>query len=535
MKKDYRKPSLGFVKNYMVKSLSIIIPVYNEADSIREVILSAKELNPLEVIVVANGCTDDSERITKELGCTVLSSNEVFGNDVGRAVGAKCAKGEVLLFLDGDFPIPSSSLSFFLNPILHGQADVILNNFDALFKKKQRPYSITVWRQILNDIVNRADLQIDSILSVPHAITKEAIESIGYDALCNPIVAHVRLITQKWRIQRHCAIDVITPNKFRPAEHEAYGDQLAHAEQRMIGDHIEALGEWLANYDSRGVYTDGNRRRDIVLALQKLGDQALPPYYKGWGVQSNLYNGKRLSIIIPVQNEEMTIAMVIQEARKIEPLEIIVLVNGSNDQTATIAKQCGATTVVYEERLGNDVGRSIGAQMAKGDILLFIDGDFVIPAKDLYPFAKAVADGQDVVLNDLNYYLDLRAPLHLVTALKYALNLACNRKDLGIGSLVAVPNAFSRSCLECIGFDALLSPCVAQVKAILAGFLISCVHRVDVDQLNRIRPSEHFAVKGHAPAVLRIIGDHIEGMSCVIEELGVRGGFHDGGRKRELE
>ncbi len=34
----------------------------------------------------------------------------------------------------------------------------------------------------------------------------------------------------------------------------------------------------------------------------------------------------------------MTIASVIQEARKIEPLEIIVAVNGLNDKTATIAK-----------------------------------------------------------------------------------------------------------------------------------------------------------------------------------------------------
>ncbi|MGF9964664.1 glycosyltransferase family 2 protein [Bacillus rhizoplanae] len=515
--------------------VSVVILTHNEAQTISGVLEEVKKVQPYEIIVVANGCTDDSEQIAKELGCIVISSEEVLGNDVGRVVGAKCAKGEVLLFLDGDFPIPSSSLHFFLNPILHGQADVILNNFDALFKKKQRPHSITVWRQILNEIVDQADLQIDSILSVPHAITKEAVESIGYDALCNPIVAHVRLTAQGWRIQRHCLIDVITSNKFCPAEHEAYGNKLAHAEQRMIGDHIEALGEWLDNYDRRGAYTDGNRRRDIVLDLRELGDQALPPYYNGWGVQSNLYSGKQLSIIIPAQNEEMTIALVIQEARKIEPLEIIVVVNGSNDKTATIAKQCGAATIVYEETLGNDVGRSIGAQMAKGDILLFIDGDFVIPAKDLYPFAKAIAEGQDVVLNDLNNYLDLRAPLHLVTALKYALNLACNRKDLGVGSLVAVPNAFSKVCLEQIGFDSLLSPCVAQVKAILAGFLTSCVHRVEVDQMNRIRPNEHFAVKEHAPAVLRIIGDHEEGMSCLIEELGIRGGFHDGGRKREIK
>ena len=56
--------------------------------------------------------------------------------------------------------------------------------------------------------------------------------------------------------------------------------------------------------------------------------------------------------------------------------------------------------------------------------MLFIDGDFVIPASELYPFAKAIADGTDVALNDLNHYLDFRFKF------KYALNLACDRKDL---------------------------------------------------------------------------------------------------------
>ena len=98
-------------------------------------------------------------------------------------------------------------------------------------------------------------------------------------------------------------------------------------------------------------------------------------------MNSSIYNGKQLSIIIPAQNEEATIKEVILEARKIEPKEIIVVINGSTDQTEAIAKQLGATVIVYEEALGHDVGRAIGAQEATGDILLFIDADFAIPAK----------------------------------------------------------------------------------------------------------------------------------------------------------
>ncbi|OTW70314.1 glycosyl transferase [Bacillus sp. AFS094611] len=517
------------MKKIMAKSLSVIIPVCNEAETISGVIQSAKGLNPIEIIVVANGCNDGTEEIADRLGCKVIKHTELLGNDVGRAVGAKHAIGDVLLFIDGDFVIPTSKLQLFLNPILHDQADIVLNNLDALFLKRKKPNSITVWRQILNAMLEREELKIDSLLDAPHALTKEVVQSIGYESFVNPIVAHLRLVQSEWRISRHCTIDVITPNKFRPTEHDAYGTGLSRFEKRMIGDHIEAVAERIVDSDERGGYYDGNRKRDSVYHTLDFED-----LYQGWGITSKLYKGKQLSVIIPVQDEEKTIGNVIDELRKIEPFEIIVVVNGSSDQTATIAKEKGATTIVYKEALGNDVGRSLGTYFAKGDMVLFVDGDFVIPARELYPFAKAIADGMDVALNDLNHYLDLRVPLHLVTAFKYALNLACDRKDLGVGSLIAVPNAFSRKCLKEIGYRSLLSPCVAQVKAILLGFEIACVSRVEVDKMNRIRPSEHFAKIGHPPAVLRIIGDHIEGLEQLIVLEGNRGGFYDGNRKRDV-
>ena len=101
-------------------------------------------------------------------------------------------------------------------------------------------------------------------------------------------------------------------------------------------------------------FTDAGKRRDIV---QKLGEcKRYPSYHQGWGMHSSIYDGKQLSVIIPVQNEEETIEQVILEARKIEPLEIIVVVNGSTDQTV-ISKRLGVTIIEYNERLGHNVGR----------------------------------------------------------------------------------------------------------------------------------------------------------------------------------
>ena len=99
------------------------------------------------------------------------------------------------------------------------------------------------------------------------------------------------------------------------------------------------------------------------------------PLTLGWGCPSNLYNGKQLSVIIPAQNHEKTIEKVIREARKIEPLEIIVVVTGSSDDTEEIARKMGVTVIAYKETLDFDTARAIGALASTGDIINFVDAE----------------------------------------------------------------------------------------------------------------------------------------------------------------
>ena len=78
-----------------------------------------------------------------------------------------------------------------------------------------------------------------------------------------------------------------------------------------------------------------------------------------------------------------------------------------------------------------------------------------------------------------------------------------------MGSTIAVPHAFSRKCIDTIGFHSLLSPTLSQVKTILAGFHVQNVHSVDVDKMNRVRPEKHFSKEGCLSlATQQIIGDH---------------------------
>lgn len=85
----------------------------------------------------------------------------------------------------------------------------------------------------------------------------------------------------------------------------------------------------------------------------------------------------RVSIIIPTFNEEKNIKACIESARKLNPLEIIVVDGGSTDMTKEIAKDMNARVVQSPKGRGIQMNR--GASLAKGDIFLFLHADSRLP------------------------------------------------------------------------------------------------------------------------------------------------------------
>jgi rSAM/selenodomain-associated transferase 2 len=82
------------------KSISVIIPSFNEERRIRACIESAQRINPLEVIVVDGGSTDRTCEIAQEAGAIVIRSSKGRGIQMNK--GASFAKGKILLFLHAD-------------------------------------------------------------------------------------------------------------------------------------------------------------------------------------------------------------------------------------------------------------------------------------------------------------------------------------------------------------------------------------------------------------------------------------------------
>src|SRR5690606_4755866 len=135
---------------------------------------------------------------------------------------------------------------------------------------------------------------------------------------------------------------------------------------------------------ARAGLPEGNRQRDFLR-------QFPPPHRRA--------KAKR-SAVIPVMTESNTIQQVVQSVRLAGVDEIIVVANGSDQQTIQRARETGATVLTFPERLGHNVGRAIGAAYSTGDTCLFVDSDMVIPASQLRPFIDAIESGIDVALND---------------------------------------------------------------------------------------------------------------------------------------
>ena len=97
-----------------------------------------------------------------------------------------------------------------------------------------------------------------------------------------------------------------------------------------------------------------------------------------------------ISLIIPTLNEGKTLPKLLNcfppHLRQRFDLEVIVSDGGSTDRTADIAHQAGARLVQHTAGTPQTIGeaRNLGAAHARGEVLVFLDADSVVPQTELF-------------------------------------------------------------------------------------------------------------------------------------------------------
>jgi len=106
----------------------------------------------------------------------------------------------------------------------------------------------------------------------------------------------------------------------------------------------------------------------------------------------------KVTVVIPVLNEENLLPDTLQSlrAQTFKDYELVVVDNGSADNTAQIAQHYGCC-VVNEERKGVCFARQRGFEEARGEIIASTDADTVVPANWLELIVRSFENKPDQV------------------------------------------------------------------------------------------------------------------------------------------
>jgi glycosyltransferase involved in cell wall biosynthesis len=141
--------------------LSIIVPVFNEARTVRTVIerLLAVDLPaPREVLIVDDGSTDGTRDVLETvmrdgLPVTVIHAARNAGKGSAIRLGLQQARGSIMAIQDADLELDPQQLAELVRPILDGRADVVYGS-RFLVGRSEAPWVNVAANRFLTGLTN---------------------------------------------------------------------------------------------------------------------------------------------------------------------------------------------------------------------------------------------------------------------------------------------------------------------------------------------------------------------------------------------
>lgn len=107
----------------------------------------------------------------------------------------------------------------------------------------------------------------------------------------------------------------------------------------------------------------------------------------------------KISIVLPAKNEAGAIGQTIINIQQLNIAnEIIVVNDGSTDETQKVAQQAGATVIGHLYSQGNGAAIKTGARHASGEVIVFMDADGQHDPNDIPRLLKKLEEGYDLVV-----------------------------------------------------------------------------------------------------------------------------------------
>jgi len=124
--------------------LSIIIPVYNEENTIEKIINLVKKSNTgkvkKEIIVIDDGSNDGTLNVLKKVkGIKLIGHKKNIGKGAATRTGIKHSTGDIIIIQDADLEYDPNDYANLIKPIIMGEAKVVYGS--RVLNKKKVKYS----------------------------------------------------------------------------------------------------------------------------------------------------------------------------------------------------------------------------------------------------------------------------------------------------------------------------------------------------------------------------------------------------------
>ena len=167
-------------------TLSVIIPCYNEINTIEEVIKRVKSapIKSIEIIIVDDYSKDGTRDYLKSLkdeSLKLIFNDKNLGKGAAIAKGIKFATGEISIIQDADLEYDPDEYEQIINPILSDNADVV---FGSRFKGAQPHRVVYFWHRLGNGFLTllsnvMTDLNLTDMETCYKAFRTEILKSIN--------------------------------------------------------------------------------------------------------------------------------------------------------------------------------------------------------------------------------------------------------------------------------------------------------------------------------------------------------------------
>jgi glycosyltransferase involved in cell wall biosynthesis len=182
--------------------ISVIIPTYNEESVIADCLnsLAKQSLKDFEIIIVDDGSTDST--IEKVTGAKLLHQNHL-GAGAARNLGAKTAKGDILVFVDSDMTFDKHFLKMLVRPILKGKSkgtfskDEIVSNWNNVWSrcynknegwvdKRRHPKNYPDTQKVFRAILKSEFEKVGGFTAGGYNDDWSLSEKLGYESFSSP-------------------------------------------------------------------------------------------------------------------------------------------------------------------------------------------------------------------------------------------------------------------------------------------------------------------------------------------------------------